>query len=420
MNLPLPEQVTPVPGSPLIALRNEKALFALLVTGLLILVSTFLGFRFFNPGSYAIKALFLFNFVLVLPIGTSIAGLLLRDQAGGRSPRPFGEVIFEAFAIFPRIIGVALAILAFMLLLGLIFTLLLFVCKLPFVGTALYTVFLPVMLILGGLSYLIVIVIKAVALPAIWNGADFRETYIAVLKMASERLSELLLSLFLLLVLSALAMTVMFLLFSVGQAFVQCVLVLVPGDALSFARLQNVLQSVLLGSFSQNEYSLAAVFGYAICFSLMLAVLTAINLMGFNLIYLRLNASQGRLSPFVCLTGQEVLSPPPHETPQAESPPETPPAVTQPHDEPQPVLFRELTLPVTPSVTPPPIFPAETPSSPTSPVSQDISKNNLDIFASLLGNQPPPPPAPSVCPNCQASLQPGDRFCGECGYKLPG
>jgi hypothetical protein len=420
MNLPLTEHTAPapVPGSPLIALRNERALFALLVTGLLVFASAFLGFRFFNPGSYAIKALFLFNFALVLPIGTSIAGLLLMDQAGGRSPRPFGEVIFEAFAIFPRIIGVALAILAFMLLLGLIFTLLLFVCKLPFVGPALYAVFLPVMLILGGLSYLFIIVIKTVALPAIWNGADFRETYIAVLKMASERLSELLLSLLLLLVLSALAVTVMFLLFSVGQAFVQCVSALVPGDALSFARLQSVLQSVLFGSFSQNEYSLAAVLGYAICFSLMLAVLTAINLMGFNLIYLRLNASQGRVSPFACLTGQEIPPSPPHETPQAEFPIKTPPAVTQPHDMPQPVLFKEPTLTVTPSVTPPPAFLTEPPPPPVSPVSQDTSKDNLDIFASLLGNSPPP--APSVCPNCQASLQPGDRFCGECGYKLPG
>ena len=88
------------------ALRNERALFALLVTNLLGAALIFLGYILHEPMIMVVLIVLLS--LLVLPIGSSIAGLLLMDQARGQPPRSLDKAALDGIYVFPRILGVSL------------------------------------------------------------------------------------------------------------------------------------------------------------------------------------------------------------------------------------------------------------------------------------------------------------------------
>jgi hypothetical protein len=247
------------------ALRNERALFALLVTHLLSAALAFLGYTLLNEPMIMV-ALFVLLGLLVLPIGSSVAGLLLMDQACGQEPRSLDRAVIDGINVFPRMIGLALFSIAMTVVLCLAVGLALFLCKLPFIGPALYAVLFPILVILSGLAFFGLMAGLAMTGPAIWSGASVRDAISLVWRIACTRLPELLTGLLLLAALVFMVECVLGSILLVGHSLVQ-------GAA-----------TLILGSELQKEYLFGAMIGLA----LILSAVMAMSMMGLNLLFLRL------------------------------------------------------------------------------------------------------------------------------------
>lgn len=357
------------------ALYNEKALFVLFVTNLLIMAFVFLGSTLGDSG-HPLLAMPVFLAVLLLsPAGASIAGLLLMDQACGKTPRPLSKAISDGIPAFLNIFGIVLLGIALMLVFAILIGLLLFICKLPVIGPVLYAVLLPVFLILGGLLYFGLMAGLSMASPAVWSGATFRETLNLLWQIVTKRASELLVNL---LLLAALVAVTQFILASI--AFASGLFV----TALSTSIL-NI--SPLMGSsvMEPSGYESATTFGLMTALTLVMAALTSMILMGLNLVYLRI--TKDLPSPKAPTYASPILTPQKSVTDR-----------------------KEPTVQPTPQAT-------------------ATSGNNTgtpDILESILAETAPETTVgenakmASICPLCQASIQPGDRFCGECGGNIQG
>jgi uncharacterized integral membrane protein len=353
------------------ALCNEKALFVLLVTGLLVMALVFLGYTLTASASFATILLTFPIPLVVLPAGASIAGLLLMDQARGQTPRPLRRAISDGISTFLRIFSITLLGIALMAVFILFLGVLLLVCKLPVVGPALYAALFPVLLILGGLLYFGLVAGLSMACPAIWNGATVGETLDMLRRIAANRSLELLANLLLLAVLIALAKFILLGIVFVGSLPVMMTSATILGDELF----------TTLFSSTMGGHTLAIAFGFMMVLALVLTALTAMTMMGLNLIYLRITK-------------------------------DLPPAEAMEHgwfsasrgstDKKEPTL--------------PPFLQA----------TGSMDSGTQDILASLLTETPPAATMVDnanttlICPHCKASTLPGDRFCGECGGSLQG
>ncbi len=358
------------------ALYNEKALFALLATGLLMIALVYLGFTLSSSGSFAMTTLLAFLALFVVsPAGMSIAGLLLMDQARGQTPRPFRKAISDSIPAFLRTLGIALLGVVLMVAFYLFLSLLLFVCKLPVVGPALYAVLFPVLVILAGLLYFGLMAGLSMAYPAVWSGATIREALEMLWRITTNRIVELLVNLLLLAILFALAEFILFTIFFVGS---QIVLV-ASASILGVQGIPGLAQGpgALFGALSASDYTLATIFGFMTGLMLFMTALMSMFMMGLNLIYLQITKDL----------------PPARERGYAWNP------------TPRSAGNKPITQPA--------------PQAGGHPGS-----GSPDILASLLGETPPPATptrsmeTPPICPRCRVAAQPGDRFCGECGGSL--
>ncbi|MCL2590147.1 MAG: hypothetical protein FWD67_04510 [Betaproteobacteria bacterium] len=364
------------------ALCNEKALFVLFVTGLLTialasLVSALAG------SSFSIMAIPIFlAMLLVSPAGTSIAGLLLMDQACGQTPRPLRKAISDGIPAFLRILGIMLLGVALMAAFAILVSLLLLICKLPVVGPVLYAVLLPVFLVLGGLLYFGITAGLSMASPAVWSGATVREALDMLWRIVSNRSSELLVNL---LLLAALIGVIQFIL--VGIIFAGSTPV-----TISSAFILNINIPFGFSPLTSSNYAFAIIFGFMITLMLVLAALTSMTLMGLNLIYLRITKD---LPPAKALV--QTWPPTLHGSTDKK----------EPMFQPIPQAFQP-----TPQIT--------------ATNTTDSSNGMPDILASFLAETGSEATVvdnaktAQICPLCRASIQPGDRFCGECGGSLQG
>ena len=354
------------------ALYNEKALFALLVTGLLSMSLVFLGFILGNSGSSAAASLLIFLTLLVaLPAGASVAGLLLMDQARGQTPRPLRKAISDSVSIFLRTLGITLFGVLLMVVFYLFICLVLFVCKLPAIGPALYAVLFPVMAILAGLLFFGLMTGLSMACPAVWSGANVREALETLRWITTNRAAELLVNLLLLAILFALAKFILFSLFFVGSQIVLGASASILGVKGIFGLAQD--PGSLFAILSNSDHTFAAIFGFMMGLMLLLTALIAMLMMGTSLVYLQITKN---LPP---LKAREYAWNP------------MPPSVGDGYE---PLI---QSAPQTGSGTP-------------------------DILSSLLAETKPASTAATeaipVCPRCRVAARPGDCFCGECGSSL--
>ncbi|MDR2032734.1 MAG: zinc-ribbon domain-containing protein [Azoarcus sp.] len=376
-------QNPPVPGTSHIgllraveALRNEKALFILLATGLLPGASIFLLFSLRDVGVSALAVLLVVVSLLLLPVGLSAAGLLLMDQAKGQALRPLGRAVAGGLFAALRLVAISLAGIAAMAVFFLFLGILLLVCKIPFLGPVFYAVSFPIMVVAAGLLFLGLFAVQSMAGPAIWNGATVRGTLSVLARIATRRGVELLVSLFLLGVLVVLAEFVIFGIVATGSKIVLGMSIPILAGGSGTAGFLESIQTV-----TASEYVPATAFGFILVMVLAMAAIMAVALMGLNLIYLR-------------ITGD--LSPAGADSPGA----------------PLPIPGKAQ------KATPPPLEARTATPAAIAPLADEPAANGVpDILAGLFAEAPPPVP---ICPHCRTPLQPGDRFCGECGRKIQG
>jgi len=171
-------------------LRNRRAVAALigctvlgvLVAGLLMAMSGALGF---------IATLLAF-LVYVVAVGTGVnaAGLLHMDSARGISPRSTVDALVAGLMCIPKLIVLGLALLAVEIAVFIVLAIVIFICKIPFLGPVLFVVVFPASVIVAGVTVVGLFLCLVLSLPAIWMGATITRALAQTLAIARSRLIE--------------------------------------------------------------------------------------------------------------------------------------------------------------------------------------------------------------------------------------
>ncbi len=384
------------------ALRNWQAVGVLIATalgaGLLLFLGTMLAARL---DTLLLSGLAGFLALLFFPVGLSAAGLLLMDQARGLPVRSLRAALLGGGPAALRILAVALAGLALVLLFYVLMALVLFLCKLPFLGPLLYGLSLPLLVLMAGMLFFSLYVALSMAGPVVWSGADIRGAVAMLWQIATQRLVELLISMLLLSLLLALVGGVLGSILGVGYSFVLGMSVPILGNqvASAFGGMWGMgMPGAGLGG--GMAYMMAAGFGSLVIFALVGGALLAMAVMGLNLIYLRVaadldpGAADQLIGGSLAALGRKAqeLQEAARRRAGAGSAPATAEAA--------PGVAPEATPEATPEVGPAAVTPAIAESaSPSLPAADAAS-------------------GPLPCSRCQAPVGRDDRYCGECGHKL--
>ena len=167
------------------ALRNLRALYALLASfclaGLLVAMAQSAMVREQN----LLSALWLGLGLAVAFFGVNATGLMLMDQARGLLVRDPQDALTDALRSGHRVLLALLACLAVAAAVVLVLAGLLWATRWPVVGAPLLAVVLPVgVLVLGGISFALVVLVGPLAGPAVWAGRRSR----GVIDFLRERL----------------------------------------------------------------------------------------------------------------------------------------------------------------------------------------------------------------------------------------
>jgi hypothetical protein len=170
MSLPLLPALARVLAS-IDAPRNFRALYALLasfcVTGLLLAMAR----SALGRDEGLLSALWLGLGLAVAFFGVNTTGLMLMDQARGLRVRDPQDALSDALRSAHRVLLALLACVALAGLAVLALAGLLWATHLPFVGAPLLAVVLPAgVLLLGGIAFVLVILVGPLAGPAVWAG----------------------------------------------------------------------------------------------------------------------------------------------------------------------------------------------------------------------------------------------------------
>lgn len=276
--------------------RNLRALYALLagfcLTGLLLATAR----SALGRDEALLGALWLGLALAVAFFGVNTTGLMLMDQARGLPVRDPQDAVHDALRSAHRVL---LALLACLTLAGLAVAALaglLWATHLPVVGAPLLAVVLPAgVLMLGGISFVLVVLVGPLAGPAVWAGR--RST--GVLSFLRARLRHGLPE-------TALLMATVYLMVALATAAVSFVVVsgsqLLAGLAILGAGVELPAHQLLAGvmglgprawsasgvPLEGGSLGLAALIGGGVVFALALALPTLVWLRGCCAVYLAL------------------------------------------------------------------------------------------------------------------------------------
>jgi hypothetical protein len=156
-----PAEATPLPGGisanalsslfgAINGLRNRRAVIAMmgclvggvLVAGLLSQLGAFMTF------------LGVLIWIVAAGTGVNAAGLLHMDDARGISPRSTVDALVQGLMCIPKLIALAILLFLVELAVFLVIAIVLFICKIPFLGPVLFTVAFPVSVVVAGITVL--------------------------------------------------------------------------------------------------------------------------------------------------------------------------------------------------------------------------------------------------------------------------
>ncbi len=167
-------------------LRNRRALIAMmgclvggvLLAGLLTQMGAFMTF------------LGVLIWIVAAGTGVNAAGLLHMDDARGISPRSTVDALVHGLMCIPKLIALAILLFLVELAVFLVIAIVLFICKIPFLGPVLFTVAFPVSVVVAGITVLGLFLCMLLSLPAIWQGATIMRALSQTLAIARSRIVE--------------------------------------------------------------------------------------------------------------------------------------------------------------------------------------------------------------------------------------
>jgi hypothetical protein len=276
------------------ALRNLRALYALLagfcVAGLLMAMAQSALAR--EQG--VLSAVWLGLALAVAFFGVNATGLMLMDQARGLPVRDPQDALADALRCGHRVLLALLACVALAAVVVAVLAGLLWATRWPVVGAPLLALVLPAgVLLLGGVSFILVVLVGPLAGPAVWAGRRSAD----VLGFLRERLHHGLPE-------TALLMSTVYLLAALATAAVSFVVVsgsrLVAGLAIVGAGVELPARQLLAGvmglgprgfgatgmPLEGGSLGLAALIGGGVVFAIALVLPTLVWLRGCCAVYL--------------------------------------------------------------------------------------------------------------------------------------
>jgi len=280
--------------------RNLRALYALLagfcMTGLLLATAQSALAR----GDSLLSALWMGLALAVAFFGVNTTGLLLMDQARGLPVRDPQDALSDALRSGHRVLLALLACVALAAVGVAVLAGLLWATRWPWVGAPLMAVVLPVgVLALGGLAFVVVVLVGPLAGPAVWAGRHSGGVLTFLRGRLRHGLPE-----------TALLMGAVYLLVALTTAAVSFVVVtggkLLAGLAILGAGIELPVRQLLAGvaglgprAFSASgialeggNLGLAALVGGGVVFTLALVLPTLVWLRGCCAVYLALTEDE--------------------------------------------------------------------------------------------------------------------------------
>ncbi len=301
-------------------------------------------------------AMFLFGVIawLIAGFGSNAAGIVLMHQALDQPPPTIGEALFGGVTSFLKLLAIFLILALVAVLYTLVVAILLFVCKMPFVGPLLFAVLLPVLIVVSGAAYIGLIVGAGLMAPAVWHGAGIGQALTEFFTILRDKLIETIVRFFLLILLIILVFGVVMLILGAGMGYTVGLSAGIIGNEVSggFGSLMGLGSRYSLGGSSGYIY--ASVFGLGILYALVLGVGFCVATMGNITIYLAV--SSGVRAETGPAKMQAAIAPAAQAAVAMEQRRQAPP--------------------------------------------------------------PPVPPVSPVCPGCRAPVLADDVFCGACGHRL--
>jgi MFS family permease len=394
------------------AIRNWRAVLLLLAT--LVATALVLGLGgLLATVSWIFFLLFALLGYAVLFYGANAAGMMIMDEAKGYPSRPAMAAVMASLATSHRLILVFL-MLGLVYLAGfLVLAIVLFICKIPFLGPVLYAVVFPISVVIAGIAmFALPTVVFPLSAPSIWSGATTMQCISQLLAIARKRL---LLVLLLMIAVAFIAGIVGFLIGAIlfsGVAVTTLASVPILGGSAGMGSLMGLAGGMgpmgmggMDGMSGFGGHAAAAAIGGGILFAVAFTLPGMVYLRGACTVYLRaldgldLAAEQAVVDEKIAAArarAREVQAQA-HATAQQYA---NRPSAPAPAPAPAASVTAPAPAPFAAPIQPPPAAPYVPPAAaPAAPLV-------------------PPAPARMACPSCHAPILPTDAFCGECGHKL--
>lgn len=355
-------------------LRSGRAIAFLGVGWLLAVGLSMLGGA---TRSYWGVLLFALLGMLVMLYALCAAGIVLLDLARGMSPPSLADACFAAIPAFVKFLLIlGIGIVCFLLYWVLLAALFL-VCKIPGIGPVLYALLLPVTIVLTATVMAGAYIALGLLGPAVWEGHTIGGAIARLFAIATQRPVECLVHFVLLSLLVALSAWMIFgllVLATLSTGGISAT-VLDVDPSMAFMNLPGLLAYPGGGGGYSDGYFSAALFGIALVFGIASAAILSMQILGCNLIYLKM--SEGIDSSAAEAKLREGLAQAKRKAEELQA------------------TARERTQQM-----------------------QERARQHAEQRAAQNAQNTAAPPATKVCPACGAANASNDTFCGECGAKV--
>lgn len=398
------------------AIRNWRAVLLLLAT--LVATALVMGLGgLLSMVSWFFVVLFALAAYAVLFYGANAAGMMIMDEAKGYASRPAMAAIMTSLATSHRLILVFLLLGAVYLAGFLVLAIVLFICKIPFLGPVLYAVVFPLSVVIAGIAmFALPTVVFPLSAPSIWSGATTMQCVSQLVAIARKRL---LLVLLLMIAVAFIAGIVAFLIGAIlfsGAAVTTGLSVGILGGTAGMGGMVGGMMGGGMpmgmgGMGGMGGHAAAAAIGGGILFAVAFTLPGMVYLRGACTVYLRaidgldLAAEQSAMDEKIAAARAKARD----MQAQAQA------AAQQYANRPAAAPAAPATAPAPAAAAAPMAAAAVMPVAPAPVVSPPAAVTAPPVVTA-------PAPAPGAmalaCPNCRSTILPTDLFCGECGHKL--